>query len=448
MNKITKRITTRLPTSVTVKQTEIESTLRNFIRFCRSESRFILAVFLLHSLLITGCVPQTDGVLGDRISTPEGDFYIDGIEIENARFELNGISNPQNPSMQMPLQPALAYWVREGDHVAAKWDTFEYHWEQEKNFCGFNDNTPVSQDEKCLVCNYCDPIYANGNYTGLPCLGAQPVLSGAQDFLVVADAGFIQTPNPETILSMVGIATNFLGGCNSSYAARDFAPQKSGLYRIFSPTTFITIRGEAKGEANIHVVTSGASMSQKAAYRLNRETIDGIDYWTWTVRGDDFWLENFSPNLRVTDIRILKGKCEPDPTSGKECVSPGEVVKPSRILFLPDFNNTVSGHPQESTNRCYAFPSQTLADGNYINLESCRNTYSTNPNLGTQPRIVTPTYNPDISSTPNNSLRKLTWLIQFDTGEGADANLSPDSPGFDPMPTNTELIIEFTIEAF
>jgi hypothetical protein len=40
--------------------------------------------------------------------------------------------------------------------------------------------------------------------------------------------------------------------------------------------------------------------------------------------------------------------------------------------------------------------------------------------------------------------RPLTWLVEFNTNEGADADLTKSGP--DPMPPNAELIIEFTIQ--
>ncbi len=417
-------------------------TQRFFLSSRIAGSGLLLAILLLHCLLTAGCVKHGNARSAE-IPNPNGGvpFRMNGLELENTRFELFGFPDPDNTNLTISFQPALTYWVKAGDRVAAKWDTFEFHYEPAAvNSCTFTDNTPISPDQQCLVCDAC--AVRGGDFTGLPCLGVQPVITERGAFVVEADAGFIKTSNPEIVFDMVGNASQFLGGCpNSPYPTRDFAPPKSGLYRLSSyivPT--IRLRGEANGEAKIHALQSGASMRQKAPFRLNQELIDGTNYWFWETTGDNFWLENFSPNLHVTDIRILKGKCEPDPASGKECLSAGEVVKPSRIIFLPDFQayNTVSGHPEESLNRCYSSLSPTVPDGNYINLTACRQRFDTLPGDEVE-KFTTPTYR------PNNWLGKLTWLVEFNTGEGADSDL--ELPGNQPMPPETEMVIEFTIEA-
>jgi hypothetical protein len=157
---------------------------------------------------------------------------------------------------------------------------------------------------------------------------------------------------------------------------------------------------------------------------------DGTNYWTWTIEGDTRWMENFSPNLRVTDIRILRGPCGDGSAQGGKCdiTIAREPVKPSRILFLPNFESTVAGHDNEATNRCYSNPN--ASDGNYINLVSCRERYDYPLNL-TSPKSVAPT------NDPAEPMKRLTWLVEFNTNEGAD-DMS--------MSLDAGLVIEFTIQ--
>jgi hypothetical protein len=136
-------------------------------------------------------------------------------------------------------------------------------------------------------------------------------------------------------------------------------------------------------------------------------------------------MENFSPSLRVTDIRILKGECGDGSAQGKQCdISIERVpVKPSRI--------TVDGIADYD---CYSNP--TASEGRFINLLSCRQMDNTIINM-----FVTPTY----ETLSTNPFEKLAWWVEFDVFGGADADLTTPAP--DPMPVDAELIIEFTIQA-
>ncbi|HEX5085322.1 MAG TPA: hypothetical protein VFY40_25065 [Blastocatellia bacterium] len=349
------------------------------------------------------------------------------IEVENVRFEPQGLP--------FSIQPAHVYWLRHGDAIAPRWDTHEFHWERKGAMCDFIDNTST---EDCKVCDYCN---LPPSIEGPPCMGVHPIyFPGALD--VVADSGFIQTDNPQVVLSYIFRGTgDVLGACanntNPSYQLIFFEPATSGLYRLQSEQT-VRFRGATNGEIKLHVVEKGAGLAQKTAYQLTRQTVDGANYWTWTIEGNPLWLENFSPNLRVTDIRILRGVCGDGSAQGRQCAIPNESVpvKPSRILFLPGFQGTVSGHPGESSHRCYG--NQNASGGNFINLDSCRETYNANQTIQ---KPATPTYESD----PAGSMEKLTWLVEFNINEGADADLTTPSP--DPMPADTPLIIEFTIQA-
>jgi hypothetical protein len=143
--------------------------------------------------------------------------------------------------------------------------------------------------------------------------------------------------------------------------------------------------------------------------------------------------------LHVTDIVIYRGRCADGSAQGKQCVNPDEsfAVKPSRIFFLPSFENTVSGHRGEAAHRCY---SKLNSIGvNFINLDSCLETYNANQ---TTPKYATPTY----EFFPVRPTEKLTWLVEFNTNEGADADLTTSAK--EPMPMDADLVIRFTIQPF
>jgi hypothetical protein len=377
----------------------------------------LLLAVLLGGLITAGCLRSTSGGTGTVII--DG-FVLKEFEMENIRFEPQGLP--------YSIKPSRAYWLKRGEAIAPRWSSHEWHWEREGSMqmCDFLSNASSGD---CQVCDFCN---LPPDTTGPPCMGVHPIyFPGVLE--VVADSGFIQGENPQLILSYVLRDTgDVLGACsnntNPGYQLAFFEPATSGLYRLRS-TEKVIFKGETDAEIKLHVVEQGAGLAQKTAYQLTRQTVDGVNYWTWTMGGDPVWLENFSPNLRVTDIRILKGRCGDGSAQGKQCAVPDEsvTVKPSRLLFLPDFQGTVSGHPGESSHRCYS--ASSASGGNFINFDSCRETYNANQTIQ---KLATPAYEPDAA----RALEKLTWLVEFNTGEGADALDAAD-----------ELIIEFTIQA-
>ncbi|HKQ75075.1 MAG TPA: hypothetical protein VJ810_15370 [Blastocatellia bacterium] len=386
-------------------------------------SAFLLAVLLLNSLLIAGCAPNA------TITGTINNFAHIQIEMENVRFETHGL-----PGNIPTIQPARAYWLKRGEKIAPKWDTLEWHWENQGAMmtCDFRSNVSSGN---CQVCDYCNPPSSTN---GPPCMGiSSPNVVG--DLRIVADPGYIQTGNPGTIINYADSST-YLRTCNNTQNPLIFEPQMSGLYRFLALDFKFNFVGGTDGEVKIHLVEpSGESSVQTTAYQLTPQVVDGVNYWTWTIEGDPYWLENFSPNLRVTDILIFRGKCADGSAQGKRCAVPTEsvAVRPSRLFFLPGFQNTVSGYIGEAAHRCYS--DLNAAGPNFINLESCRDTFNANQ---TTQRFATPTY----ESLPVRPTEKITWLVEFNTSEGADADLT--TPANDPMPMDAELIIQFVIKSF
>jgi hypothetical protein len=373
-----------------------------------------------------------------------GDFVLKGIEMETVRFEPLGLP--------FSIQPALAYWLRLGDKIAPRWLTVEHHWERKGAMCSFDNNTSTAD---CQVCDYCNPP---ASLDGPPCMGLGPFGNFSDALGIVVDYGFIRTDNPALIGSW---DADIYAACSNAMPnnPRFFEPVANGLYRLrssFSEDAF-NIRGGGvfNGEIKLHVVHNDEDDEQTTAYQLRRQTVDGgRAYWTWEIEGDPLWLENFSPYLRVTDIRILRGRCADGSAQGKQCAIPNESipVRPSRILFLPNYQNTVDSYIEGTSQfRCYNAPDAADGiDGNFINLYSCRkecfpdSTTRTCTYAQTERRDATPTYLAASASGPR-PMDKLTWLVEFNTSEGADADLT--TPANDPMPQDAVLIIEFTIQA-
>jgi hypothetical protein len=444
-------------------------------------SGFLLAILSLNSCY--GCAPTPSGGPEEIEVEKNGVVYVlKEAEIDNLRFEPRGLPHP--------IQPARAYWIRLGDKIAPLWDTHEWHWERKGAMCSFADNTST---DDCKICDWCNapPNYADDEGPP-PCMGAHPVYGSFDALLVVGKSGFIQDDIPQPIIPF-GLPDyqswrlSFFNNCSNRPVPfvqsiddpLSFAPEASGLYsfRFYADgdDDGFKIRSETKGEIKIYVVAPG--LSQKTAYQLDgrhsedepvldsngNPVLDSNgdplvikhEYWTWTMESNPLWLENFSQYLHVTDIRIFKGMCADGSAQGKQCAIPNESVpvRPSRILFLPNFQGTVSGHPLEDMRRCYN-NNPAMGDFNFVNLASCRETCNANQMACTSTQISqkspTPTYDsadyvPPMDGMPEMLPGRLTWLVEFNTSEGADADLT--KPGNDAMAQDAVLIIEFTIKA-
>lgn len=380
----------------------------------------LLTVLLLNSLLTPGC-KRVELYVGVPGGLCVDDFCLKEIEMENVRFEPQGLS----PS----IQPAHAYWIKRGDMIAPRWDTHEFHWERNGAMCDFLDNASTGD---CLVCDFC--VFSPPS--GEPLCNANITFPGLAGTLEVAAAhGFIPTDSPQQVLTF-GSEAAVKGACSNNttqFSLPSFEPAMSGVYRLRSAAAGVIFKGETNGSIKLHVVEKGAGLAQKAAYQLMDQAVDNTNYWTWTIEGSPLWLENFSPNLRVTDIRIFKGACADGSAQGKQCAIPDESawVKPSRVIFYPSFPGTL-GNLQNT--QCFSNPVAT--GGNFINLASCCPTFGA---ICSGDQIATPTI---LFTRP---MEKLTWLVEFNINQGADADLT--TPGNDPMPAGAQLIIEFTIEA-
>lgn len=402
----------------------------------------LLAFVLLNILPAAGCLKQTNVTTGTEFHG----FVFEGFEAENVRFE--PLTNPS-------IQPALGYWLKLGDAVAPRWDTFEWRWQRKGEMCNFSDNTST---EDCKVCDQClDPAFIS---TGEPCDRISPVWNPGW-VEVVKDPGFISTDNPEKILDYIQSPSSVPWlACSSNSGPPVFTPETSGRYSVRSNQPFKFI-GATNAEIKLYVVAHDSA--QPTPYQLTGKFSENVndgngnietrEYWTWTMGGAPIWLENFSPNLRVTNVRIFKGICADGSVQGKQCAIPAESVpvRPSRVFFLANFANQVDNYAGGTTlYRCYSAPDAADGiEGNFINLSACRKdcfrdaTTNTCTSTQAETRDVVPTYLVDsvIGARP---MERLTWVVEFNTNEGADADLM--TPDKEPMPSDAKLIIEFTIQ--
>ena len=322
--------------------------------------------------------------------------YVSSISIGNMRFE----------PVQLPHEIELSrrYWMKKGELIAPKMDNFVLDYEEY---------------EACDLC------------TNPNCGGAGASVNG--DPLTVHFTKDSVSDEKEMVINYAGGP----GACTVNLYSQVSPPNapvdEDGSFELVLGEGFdISFFGLMETDVSVNSVEAGLEETFREDLRTN--TIDGTDYWVWTVGGNPVWDLNFSPSLRVKDIRVINA-------------ADSRPIKPSRVLFLPNFEsfNSVSSHPAEALNRCY-HSEENL--GSYINLEACRNR-NDDPIGSGLPRITTPTYYSDpsaIAVDPDLPNKKLTWLLEFNTNEGADFDPSTENTN-DPVPPGTSLRIEFTVAA-
>ncbi len=366
---------------------------------------------------------------------------VDQFEFENARFE--PVWPPDNTSAK---KHAKGYWLRSGDPIFAVWDTFETHKTEEGEMCSFTDN---SSTEECRICDLCIP--QNSQPEGCR-FGAATPLSILK--IARADGFSDDSSNWTAISNFGGTVGEIQNSCSSSNGPFRIDVEQEGTYGIRQdpePSETVpkkvNVLGEAKGEAKVHVVPAG--QSRTVAYNLTRissvEDMAAHDFWIWSMSGGEFLNENFSPNLRITDVKIFVGTCIDGAT---DCPTNAIAVKPSKIIFIKNFDPTIQVEGYDlGEMKCHSGP--TNNNGSFINLLQCiKNAADTQTNTPPGPIVMkelVPTYEHLYSA---DSYEKLTWLVRFNTsdpGTEADADLS--TPGYQAMDMNTKLIIQFTIEA-
>jgi hypothetical protein len=206
---------------------------------------------------------------------------------------------------------------------------------------------------------------------------------------------------------------------------------------ITTPAENVTLQFKAFGtdmspiaQTDAFVFNEGAGQTVTYELKPLEEMAVGVTFFGGSIPPYDLpnapGLEDiFSPNLHISRVRVLKVPKQKLPLKGKPVID-GTPVKPSRLVFIPGFQNGQSVFSRDA-NRCFANLATT--DGDF-DLTRCR------PAFGNRTEALLATTPAYLDGEPG---KLLTWVAEFKESEGGVV------PSFD---AETEmLVIEFTIEA-
>lgn len=363
-----------------------------------------------------GYYASSDPNLGSKVFT--GPFFGD------PRLEI--VSNT-------PLRRSTNFWLKQGDRLVARWDSYVLNVQQVGVACNFN--TLMNGTSDCSKCNVCRADgMVNGSSTCFFRGVGFPVSDNVMDPTLFGFESGMENSNPFQ-------TTNFLSisGCpltDFNHTQPELTPDRTGTYTLkapaastenpdFTPGSIINdpLKRTSLVEARVVVVKSDP---QPVQYELNRYTngcaANTVWYKTSVPTNSIDLTENFSLNLRAGRVRIMKGIPDMDP-SGHFVLKDATEVSPSRIIFLRGFidGTCPNSHSDEKTQRCYARNSDPKFD-----LTNCR-VSDTDPNHNYDTTPV------GLKSNPSDLL---TWFAEFNPAEG----------GVEPTFNNGEVLaIEFMI---
>lgn len=366
-----------------------------------------------------------------------------GPYLQNTRIEV---------SNQTSLHASNALWVKPSDALSVRWDTYTFLVSETHTLCDINTyNGPTAN---CRKCDYCIPPQPNGPLAD-PSLdycdlvnSDHPRISPAfpidqEKPTVALYEGFAMSGSEPTLVSLL----DFRGGCAFMMNA-SFTPEKNGTYQILSPEVasynagfdLLTQRA-VLAEKKVFVIQDG--VAQKVTYRLRPHT-DSNTAYVWYKFDDNIyhtdssgvrsikpvWDDNFSKDLRVGRVRILKGNPTSDANTGKlkiECNNPNPAdpdcpccIRPSHITYYPNFPETGESAGEGQT--CYV---QNTPDGS-LDLTACD--IDNNPATDPDEYTANPAY------SEQDPTFFLTWFVAFD----------PNNPPN--IAQGETLAIEFTIQ--
>jgi hypothetical protein len=362
----------------------------------------LLFACLLAVVLSPGCVSQ------QAVSACGPGGFCTGPDLSNVRIEI-----PSQPA----LRPTQTVWVsaKTGSNGAAldqfdiRWDTYVLH---------FPSNGSTCSQDMCSSRAVCGFVFVSvGGVVDTPA--------------VQACEGFSQCGSPTSVPVIGG---GFASGCPSGGTPPLFTATTNTTYQVLSPP--LASQKSVLAEKKVFVVTT---TPQQATYRTNMYTEAGnpsyVWYTTWraptnTQPADDVTrVDNFSANLQIHRVRVLRGIPKSDPVTGMVALDNPTPVRPSSIILAPNFNPNSSVLRQNHV-RCYA--DAASQDGN-IDLTNC---YLGLNNTGSAPSGgATPTY---IQSQPADML---DWFAEFNPNESQTTGATAPT-----LAANEVLVIEFTIQ--
>lgn len=335
-----------------------------------------------------------------------GDFGCAGPDKQtmNVGFEIAG---------QPSLYQSNSFWLRDGEQLAIRWDTYRLHIFDHGNMCDYDYCNPTNQ------CSAANTIYFSSG-------GTIPIIEECE--------GFMQCDQPVIVpITYTGTGPQgrprsgcrLIGGAPPiGTAPSTFTPPRNGTYQAYQPNQ-IPSPSTLLIEKKVFVIAQ--ANYQMATYQLVRYPIvdpnpiySSIVWFTWSIGGAAVWDDNFSNSLQVTKVRILKGRAGIDAVTGMLKLEDATPVRPSSIVLSPAFDSTRSVIGQ-NRNRCYA---DTSVDGN-IDISQCR---------GTSP-AATPTY------LKTQQSDRLTWIAEFNPNETQTQGATAPT-----LNSGEVLAIEFTIQ--
>src|ERR1700730_13939112 len=187
-------------------------------------NRFLLLLPFLLCLALPACTPLKNIEVGGTNRPPYA-----GPGMSNTRFVVVG---------QESLQPSKALWLRDGDQLGVRWDSYTLLFAFDGAQCNFNDPN-FSRTDQCQRCNYCasnaefsrqcrNHYYLAPN--SLDPLNAQIYLDTP---LIVSCDGFINCNQPVPVSPL----TIVLG---DPHEPTGYPPPASGPPISFTPTSNAT----------------------------------------------------------------------------------------------------------------------------------------------------------------------------------------------------------------
>ncbi len=336
------------------------------------------------------------------------DAFLDGFEFEGVAFKVK-------ISEQNGLLPANKFWFDQSDDktVTYGWNEIVYRDRQaDVDSCNYAAN-----QAGCLECRWCSTECSDGTDRVVTTL---PVAVAVLKEISHSNNGS-ESILREFFSPLTGCLLHNFGSPKPTFSAKDNA-----TYLI---TTQSPIGGNERQAARLRTFVLTGKRTVQRALEVYNDAADPATRFLFRARNTNGVIEsNFSPNLKVTKVRVLLGVF--DPVTTREMIMDDEAslrrVRPSRVMFLPDFiEGDVNDSTSEGTNRCY-FDS-TKDDGDF-NLQTCRRNL-----VGPIQDIdVTPTYQHGRARDP------LTWIVEYKTSDGLPQPLV--------LGANEFLKLELTIE--
>lgn len=380
--------------------------------------RFILLLLLAALCLTTACISK--GEISCAGASAGFDYIFDGLEVRNGRFEI----------VSQALAPSQSLWIRRGDQLVAKWDTFSLLINQSGQNCNFN--TLLANTPQCQKCDFCQ----SNSVCGRP--GASLVFDPPPQATLTHFEGLM----PQGALSTDGLPFA-KSGCpipSNDFPPFQFTPGSDATYRLFFNLPSCSSPGTPAPplfESQVHVVDSSTqTVRYPLVFRPGDSAPTGANpvafYQGAIPLAGNRLQENFSANLQVNTVRVLvKGT--------------NTLVKPSRISFIPNFSEQMllsdqTNQAVRDQRACSGKISQNTLDGAF-DLTQCSHNFNVVNPSGTNPcgRGLTAQTNFDLTPSHFNFAQltdNLTWIVEF---RSIDCGVIPDPA--------TELEIEFTLKA-